>query len=90
MTRFQKEMRKRFPGVSFDEDIYGNKEAFVVEEEALIVFPSPMMVEVLQFQRNGKQKDVSDDYPRISAPYLVHLCGGDVERAKRILKSNRF
>ena len=83
-------MRKRFPGVSFDEDIYGNKEAFVVEEEALIVFSSPMMVEVLQFLRNGKQREVTDDYPEISAPYLVHLCGGDIEEAKRILRSQRF
>ena len=34
MTRFQKEMRKRFPGVSFDEDMYGNKDAYVIEEHA--------------------------------------------------------
>lgn len=90
MTRFEKEMRRHFPGVSFDADIYGEKQAFTIAEDALVVFSSPGLVEVLQFQRNGKQIDVSDDYPRISAPYLVHLCGGDVERAKSILKSQHL
>lgn len=90
MTRFQKEMRKRFPGISFDEDMYGNKDAYVIEEHALIVFCHPSIITVLRFERNGKQTEVTDDYPRISAPYLVLLCNGDEEHAKRILKAQHF
>ena len=87
MTRFEKEMRKRFPGISFDADIYGEKQAFCIAENALVVFCSPGLTEVIQFLQNGKERDVTNDYPRISAPYLVLLCGGDEEHAKRILKS---
>ena len=90
MTRFEKEMRKRFPGISFDADMYGNKEAFCVSEDALVVFCSPGLVEVIQFLQNGKERDVSTEYPRLSAPYLVYLCGGDEEHAKRILRSQKF
>lgn len=87
MTRFKKEMIMRFSG-AFCEDETGECGAYVIEEEALIVFYNPSIVIVLRFLRNGKQRDVTNDYPRISAPYLVHLCGGDEERAKQILKSN--
>lgn len=87
MNRFEKEMRKHFPGISFDEDMYGNKDAYCIAEKALIVFTSPGLIEVLQFLPNGKQKDVSDDYPEISAPYLVHLYGGNIEKAKSVLKA---
>ena len=90
MTRFQKEMRKKFPHVSFDEDYKGDKQAYVIEEKALVVFCHPSIVTVLQVQRNGKQKEVTNDFPRISNPYLVHLCGGNEEEAKRILESNHF
>ena len=89
MTRFKKEMGKRFPAILMDEDESGIG-AYVIEEEALIVFHHPGLVTVLRFLQNGKQRDVTDDYPLISAPYLVHLCGGDVEMAKRIIKSNHF
>ena len=90
MTRFQKEMRKRFPGISFDENDIGEKAAYCIPEKALVVFCSPMLITVLRFERNGKQTEVTDDYPRISAPYLVLLCGGDEEHAKRILKAQHF
>ena len=89
MTRFKKEMGKRFPAILMDEDESGIG-AYVIEEEALIVFHHPGLVTVLRFLQNGKQRDVTDDYPLISAPYLVMLCQGDVEMAKRILKSNHF
>ena len=90
MTRFEKEMRKRFPVISFDENDIGEKAAYCIPEKALVVFCSPMLTTVLRFERNGKQTDVTNDYPRISAPYLVLLCNGDEEQASRILKSNRF
>ena len=87
MNRFQKEMRKRFPEISFDEDIYGNKECYCREEDALLIFPHPGITGIVQFGRDGMLTELDeDDYPEISAPYLVHLCGGDVEKAKRILK----
>lgn len=89
MTRFAKEMKKRFSS-SFSTDETGEKCAYCVESDALVVFCCPSLVTVLQFQRNGKQKDVTEDYPQLSAPYLVYLCGGDTEKAKEILKSNRF
>lgn len=87
MTRFKKEMMRRFPG-AFCENEDGESCAYVVEEDALVVFSSPSIVTVLRFLQNGKQKEVTNDYPRISAPYLVYLCGGDEERAKQILKQN--
>ena len=91
MNRFQKEMRKRVPCVSFDADMYGNKEAFCREEDALVIIPYPGITEIMRFNRDGTFTDLDeDDYPEISAPYLVHLCGGDIERAKRILKSQHF
>ena len=89
MTKFTKEMRRRF-SAAFVEDETGETGAYCVESDALIVFYSPTLVTVLQFQRNGKQRDVTDDFPRISAPYLVALCGGDEDKAREILKSNHF
>ena len=89
MTRFHKEMLRCFPS-AFCESFDGETGAYVVEEDALVVFYSPSLVTVLRFLRNGKQKDVTSDYPRISAPYLVYLCGGDEEEAKRILRSQHF
>ena len=86
MTRFEKEMRKRFPGVSFDENDMGEKDAYCIPEKALVVFCSPMLTTVLRFERNGKHTEVTNDYPRISAPYLVHLYNGNEEKAKHILK----
>ena len=90
MTRFEKEMRKHFPHVSFDENDAGEKSAYCIAEKALVVFCHPSIVTVLRFERNGKQTEVTNDYPRISAPYLVLLCNGDENEARRILKSNRF
>lgn len=90
MTRFEKEMRKHFPRVSFDENERGEKSAYCIAEKALVVFCHPSIVTVLRFERNGKQTEVTDDYPRISAPYLVLLCNGDEDEARRILQSNRF
>jgi hypothetical protein len=90
MTRFEKEMRKHFSRISFDADIYGEKSAYCIAEKALVVFCHPSIITVLRFERNGKQTEVTNDYPRISAPYLVLLCGGDEEHAKRILKAQHF
>ncbi len=90
MTRFTKEMKKRFSAAFSAQDETGDTGAYCVESNALIVFYSPSLVTVLQFQRNGKQRDVTDDYPRISAPYLVALCGGDEDKAREILKANHF
>lgn len=87
MTRFTKEMKKRFSAAFSAQDETGEKSVYCVESEALIVFSSPQLITVLQFQRNGKQRDVTNEYPRLSAPYLVYLCRGDEERAKQILKS---
>lgn len=90
MTRFEKEMRKRFPGISFDENDVGEKDAYCIPEKALVVFCHPSLVTVLRFERNGKQTEVTSDYPRISAPYLVFLCNGDEDHARRIMKSCPF
>lgn len=87
MTRFKKEMMKLFP-YSFKEDENGDCEAYVIESEALVVFQNPCLCVILRILPNGKQKEVTDDYPSISAPYLVHLCGGDENRARQILKGN--
>lgn len=90
MTRFAKEMKKRFSAEFSAQDETGETGAYCVESDALVVFYSPSLVTVLQFQRNGKQRDVTDDYPRISAPYLVYLCGGNEAEATRILKENHL
>ena len=90
MTRFAKEMKKRFP-YAFCEDPYtGEKSGYVIEEEALVVFCHPSMTIVLRFLRDGKNIEVSDEYPRLSAPYLVYLCGGNEAEATRILKENHL
>ena len=89
MTRFKKEMIKRFSAMTWEDDT-GDIGAYVIEEKALIVFYHPCIVTVLQFLRNGKQKEVTNDFPEISAPYLLHLCNGDREKAIAILKSNHL
>ena len=89
MTRFKKEMAARFPYALRESDD-GEAGAYVIEEEALIVFYNPSLCTVLRFLRNGKQKEVTADYPRISAPYLVHLLGGDEDRAREILRGQSF
>lgn len=89
MTRFKKEMKKHFRN-AFLESADGECGAYCIAEKALVIFYHPSIVTVLQVLRNGKQKEVTNEYPEISAPYLVHLCGGDVEEAKRILKSNHI
>lgn len=90
MNRFEKEMRKRFRLAFADRDGDGETGAYTIPEKALIVFYSPQLTIVLEYQRNGKQRDVTNDYPRLSAPYLVYLCGGDENKAREILESNRF
>lgn len=87
MTRFKKEMQKHFPGIDWQGE-RGETSAFCVPEKALVVFDHPALVVVLEFQRNGKQREVTSDYPEYSAPYLVYLCGGDKDRAREILKRN--
>ena len=87
MTRFKKEMMKRFPWAfeeRYDDESTG---AYVIEDEALVVFYHPSIVEVIRILTNGQEEEVTNDYPQISAPYLVKLCDGDIERAKQILKS---
>ena len=88
MTRFDKYARALFPRVSFDENDIGEKGAFCVPEKALVVFCSAQLVTVLHIERNGKQRDVSALFPEYSAPYLVYLCGGNIDRAREILQSN--
>lgn len=85
MTRFKKEMMKRFAKSHWDsEDECG---AYVIEEKALVVFYNPGLTTVLQFLRNGKQKELPEwEMPEITSPYLVYLCGGDIERARQIIK----
>lgn len=91
MTRFDKYARALFPRVSFDENDVGEKEAFCIPEKALIVFCSAQLTTVLHIERNGKQREVSDLFPEYSAPYLVYLCGGDIDHAREILQSkSRF
>lgn len=86
MTRFKKEMAKRFPILLNDDDMQ-ETHAYTVDRLALIVFDHPSIITILQFLPNGKQREVPEwEYPEISAPYLVHLCGGDVERAREIIK----
>lgn len=87
MTRFEKYARALFPRISFDEDMYGEKGAYCIPEKAIIVFCSAQLITVLRLERNGKQTDVSNDFPEISAPYLVYLCNGDTARASEILRS---
>ena len=87
MTRFEKYARALFPRVSFDENDIGEKGAYCIPEKALIVFCSAQLITVLRLERNGKQRDASNDFPEISAPYLVHLCNGDTARASEILRS---
>ena len=86
MTRFDKYARALFPLISFDENMYGEKQAFCIPEKALIVFCSAQLTTVLRIKRNGKQRDVSALFPEYSVPYLVYLCGGDIERAREILQ----
>ena len=86
MTRFDKEMRKHFAKAFQPRPDQDETGAYCVPENALIVFYSPSLVTILEYQRDGKQREVTNDYPRISAPYLVYLCGGDEEKAKQILK----
>jgi len=88
MTRFKKEMMVKFPKADWDG--MTDTEVYVVEEEALVVFSHPSIVTVLRVLANGKQREVTEDYPRISAPYLVHLCGGDEDKAREILRKQRL
>lgn len=88
MTRFTKEMVKKFHGAAFCEDDFGEKSAFCVESESLVVLCHPSLIIVLRIGRDGSAEDVTEDFPQYSAPYLVHLCGGDLEQAREILKSN--
>ena len=90
MTRFTKEMKRRFPAAFARNSETGETGVYCVESEALIVFYSPTLTTVLKFLRNGKQRDVTDDFPEISAPYLIMLCNGDIDKAKEILNSNHF
>jgi len=89
MTRFKKEMAERLH-VRFDVNEDGETSACTIEEKAFVVLCHPSMTIVLHVLQNGVVEDVTDDNPRISAPLLVHLCGGNEEEAKRIIMENKF
>lgn len=89
MTRFKKEMKTRFSWLN-EIDENGETRGYTIDEKALIVFCHPSITIIYQFTRDGREIEVTDNYPEISAPYLVYLCGGDIDRAKNILKSNGF
>lgn len=88
MTRFRKEIKKRYPGFFGKEKETGEELTFTVDREALIVTDFPSICFLHRFTRDGKLEEVEEyEYPEITSAFLVHLCGGDVEEARRILKS---
>lgn len=90
MTRFKKEMIKRFDFPFDAEENIDENGAYCIEKEALIVCYSPGLILVYQFDRAGNVIDVSNDYPQITHKYLVILCNGDTEKAKEIIKGTSF
>lgn len=86
MTRFRKEMEKRLPCIVWDSDD-GSYGAYTVEEEALVVSYTPCLTVIRKVDRSGRVEELPEwERPEITSPYLVVLCGGDVDRAREIIK----
>lgn len=90
MTRFKKEMAKRFPSLlDVHADPSDETETYVIEEKAFVVLSHPSIVICYQVERSGELTDVSDDHPEITSPYLCQLCGS-VEKARQILQDDAW